>query len=156
MCVMSFFVLYLLIIIYWIVLRTILAPLLFETCNVIGLLWNINWKKTYYFFLVGGCVRHLQNPATKCDLPIGYFIPLTTTRLVSRSFDPDLRCVTSTCGTCTLSRATIKTFPAIITCLSFIACFLGQRNKSLTNNFTAKMKYIHTHITHKMPLLIHL
>jgi hypothetical protein len=24
-----------------------------------------------YFFLVGGCARHLQNPATKCDLPIG-------------------------------------------------------------------------------------
>jgi hypothetical protein len=30
-----------------------------------------------YFFLVGGCARHLRNPATKCDLPIGYFIPLT-------------------------------------------------------------------------------
>jgi hypothetical protein len=25
-----------------------------------------------YFFLVGGSGRHLQNPATKCDLPIGY------------------------------------------------------------------------------------
>jgi hypothetical protein len=24
-----------------------------------------------YFFLVGGCARHLQNPAAKCDLPIG-------------------------------------------------------------------------------------
>jgi hypothetical protein len=24
-----------------------------------------------YFFLVGGCARHLGNPATKCDPPIG-------------------------------------------------------------------------------------
>jgi hypothetical protein len=24
-----------------------------------------------YFFLVSGCTRHLHNPATKCDLPIG-------------------------------------------------------------------------------------
>jgi hypothetical protein len=27
-----------------------------------------------YFFLVGGCARHLQNPATKCDLPIGWLV----------------------------------------------------------------------------------
>jgi hypothetical protein len=25
-----------------------------------------------YFFLVGGCARHLQNSATKYNLPIGY------------------------------------------------------------------------------------
>jgi hypothetical protein len=30
-----------------------------------------NMRQTIvYFFLVGGCARHLQNPATKCDLPI--------------------------------------------------------------------------------------
>jgi hypothetical protein len=29
-----------------------------------------------YFFLVGGCARHLQNPATKYDLAIGYSVPL--------------------------------------------------------------------------------
>jgi hypothetical protein len=30
-----------------------------------------NLSTMVYFFLVGGCAPHLQNPATKCDLPIG-------------------------------------------------------------------------------------
>jgi hypothetical protein len=37
-----------------------------------------------YFFLVGGCARHLQNPATKCDVPIGYSIPLTNREVAFR------------------------------------------------------------------------
>jgi hypothetical protein len=36
------------------------------------------------FFLVGGCACHLQNPAMKCDLPIGYFIPLTNREVAFR------------------------------------------------------------------------
>jgi hypothetical protein len=37
-----------------------------------------------YFFLVGGCARHLQNPVTTCDLPIGYSIPLTNREVAFR------------------------------------------------------------------------
>jgi hypothetical protein len=45
------------------------------------LLWSscrpgeISVRRTHlvkvYFFQVDGCARHLRNPATKCDLPIG-------------------------------------------------------------------------------------
>jgi hypothetical protein len=37
-----------------------------------------------YFFLVGGGARRLRNPATKCDLPIGYFMPLTNMEIAFR------------------------------------------------------------------------
>jgi hypothetical protein len=32
-----------------------------------------NLSTIVYFFLVGGCARHLQNPATKCNLVVTLF-----------------------------------------------------------------------------------
>jgi hypothetical protein len=36
-----------------------------------------NLSTKVYFSLVGDCARNLRNPGMKCDLPIGYSIPLT-------------------------------------------------------------------------------
>jgi hypothetical protein len=48
---------------------------------------NTKFQECYaivYFFLVGGCVRHLQNPATKCHLPIGYWNRVTNREIAYR------------------------------------------------------------------------
>jgi hypothetical protein len=37
-----------------------------------------------YFFLVGGCARHLQNPATKYNLPIGSWNRVTNRQVAFR------------------------------------------------------------------------
>jgi hypothetical protein len=43
-------------------------------CHILLFLNDVLNVTNVYFFLVGGCARHLQNPATKCDLPISYGI----------------------------------------------------------------------------------
>jgi hypothetical protein len=55
---------------YWSVITEITEGKIYSNCQ------NLN---VYSLFFPGRRVRaHLQNPATKCDFPIGYFIFLLT------------------------------------------------------------------------------